>query len=339
MSKLLKLLLSSALPMYVGEEGGGKADDHDLDDDLDDEGSEGSDEGGEKSDEKKENEVVLEGEDETVTIEEDTGESAEDREKIRESRRKERQERKERAKEREASTKRELAAERAARKELEDRLARIEGKDKSRELAAIDENIKRVANAYSFQKDRLQQAHEQHDGAAAADATEKMLAARDNFNQLKSVKDGFERSLKAPAALDERLVSNAQAFMSDHKWYKPGSNDQDTKITQVIDNALADEGWDPKTPEYWQELRARIKNVLPHRVAGGKVATVDVQSSPQRKSVVAGGEGSQATASKGTFVLSKDRVSALKEAGMWNDPAARADAIKRFREYDKQNKG
>jgi hypothetical protein len=39
-----------------------------------------------------------------------------------------------------------------------------------------------------------------------------------------------------------------------------------------------------------------------------------------------------------TFKLSSERVAALKEAGMWNDPVQRESAIKRFRAYDKENK-
>jgi hypothetical protein len=337
MSKLLKFLLMSAIPMYAeGASGGGVADtdDHHLDDDDNDDVV---DTNSEKKDEPTDGSVDVEVDDDKS---EEVGETDDAREKIRESRRQERQERKQRNKEREESTKRELSAERSARKALEDRLAAIEGKDKSREIAQVDETIKKAQNAYNFQKERLQQAHEQHDGATAADATEKMMAARDAYGNLTRIKEGFQKSQNTPANLDDRLVTNAQKFMAENNWYKPGSGDQDTEIARVLDNKLAEEGWDPKTPEYWQELRQRIKKVLPHRISGGKVVTSDADDAPKKqKSVVSGsgGEG-QAPGSKGTFRVSPERVSAMKEAGVWNDPKKRAEMISEYRAYDKANK-
>lgn len=357
MSTLLKRLMGNIRYMAPkeddagGEGGGGNADDIDNDLDLDDD-DDIVDAG--KKEDPKDKPKVGEQDDGSVIVELEEGDGKEkvegegtdeeaEREKIRESRRKERHDRKLRQKEREESTKRELQAERQARKDLEARLNAIEGKDRSREIAQIDETIKQTAQSYNYHKEQLKIAHEQHDGTAAADATEKMLSARDRFNQLKTVKEGFEKSQKQPTQnLDPRLVGHANAFMRDHSWYKPDGNDMDTKITRTIDDSLAEEGWDPKTPEYWEELRARIKKVLPHRVAGGKVATTDTPApaGKQLKSVVSGNGGeSQAPSSKGTFSLSAERVSALKEAGMWNDPKQRADAIKRFREFDKANKG
>lgn len=48
--------------------------------------------------------------------------------------------------------------------------------------------------------------------------------------------------------------------------------------------------------------------------------------------------GGGAAQNRGGFRLSSERVKALKDAGIWDNPAERAEAVKRFREYDKMNK-
>lgn len=274
------------------------------------------------------------------------------REKIREARRLERKERKERAKEREEEVKRELAAERAARKELEARLAGLEGRDRSREIAGVDANIKRTETVYDQAKAAYIEAVEQHDGEAAAAAQETMSLARERYQQLTTARKAYEHQQAAPkSAVDPELVNHAQKFMSENKWYNHGGSDMDSRIVKAIDDTLTEEGkFHPSTPAYWDELRARIKKVLPHRINGGKMSTNATEKADagdkkpaaparQQKTVVGGGGGESAGAGKGTFHLSPERVQAIKDAGMWDDPKARQDMIRRFRDFDKTSKG
>lgn len=264
----------------------------------------------------------------------------------REARRQERQDRKNRQKEREESLRRELAQERRARQEQDKRLAALEGNDQGRRIAQVDEEIKSLAISYNDWKAKLEEAHEQHDGKLAAAATEKMFQARERFENLKHTRQSLEDANKRkPAPADPAVADHAQQFLKDHSWYKSDSNDVDSSVLKTIDNALAAEGRNAADPEYWQELRARVKKYLPHRVAGGKVSTSDTTSggkaTPQRqaKSVVSGGSGTQSAPSKKTITLSADRVKAIKEAGMWDDPKQRNEMIQSYQQYDKKNKG
>jgi hypothetical protein len=126
--------------------------------------------------------------------------------------------------------------------------------------------------------------------------------------------------------------------MEKNSWYKADGKDTDSAMTRTLDNGLAQEGWDPKSPEYWEELNARVKKYLPHRTNRGTVASVGNES-PKLKSVVSGSGGeSGSSGNPGVFKLSGARVQALKDAGMWEDPAQRADAVKRYRIFDQQNK-
>lgn len=258
----------------------------------------------------------------------------EEREAIRERRRQERKHRKEAQRGREDTLRRELASRDAIINELRSKVDGIERRNTGSEMAQLENAKKQTADAYKFFKDQIRIATEAGNGAAVADATEKLIQSQRKFDELV----GFEKSLKqrqaTPQALDPRLISNAEKWMAKNSWYDAGAADQDSEIVMKLDQRLAQEGWDPTTPQYWEELDARVKKYLPHRVTRAKI------TSTKPRSVVTGSgrEGSGASSS-GSYKLSAERVQALKDAGIWDDPKQRADAVKRFRDYDKQNQG
>lgn len=257
-----------------------------------------------------------------------------DREAIRERRRQERKHRKEAQREREDTLRRELAARDAVINQMRSELDVIKNRNTGSELAQIEQGKKQAAQAYNFFKDQIRVAGEAGNHAAVADATEKMIQSQRRFDELARVETAFKQRQSAPQPLDPRLANHAQEWMGKNKWYDPSGRDQDSEIAMRIDQRLAQEGWDPTTAEYWDELSTRVKKYLPHRANAGKMDFT------KPRSIVAGsGRESSTNASKGTYKLSADRVTALKEAGLWDDPKARAEAIKRFRSYDKQNAG
>ena len=291
----------------------------------------------EEHEEEEEQESSEQGSDEQESGEQssdnDEGDTDDEREAIRERRRQERKHRKEAQREREDTLRRELASRDAIINEMRSKIDIIERRNTGSELAQIEAGKKQAAQAYQFFKDQIRIAGESGNHAAVADATEKMIQSQRKFDEFSRVETAFKQRQAAPQPLDPRLANHAQDWMSRNNWYDPSGQDQDSEIAMRIDQRLAQEGWDPTTKEYWQELDSRVKKYLPHRFASSKVSTT------KPKSVVTGGsrESSSAAESK-TYKLSSDRVQALKDAGMWDDPKKRAEAIKRFREYDKQNK-
>lgn len=264
--------------------------------------------------------------------EESVGDTDEEREAIRARRREERKQRKQAQREREDSLRRELAARDAVINELRGKVEGIERRNTGSEIAQLETMKQQTANAYAYFKDQIRVATEANNGAAVAEATEKMLIAQQRFNELQNIEKAYRQRQAAPQPLDPRLAQHAQTWMSQNKWYDPSGKDPDSRITLTIDQQLADEGWDPSTEGYWKELNERVKKYLPHRVSSGKI------DSRRPKPVVTGtSRESVPNASKGTYKLSADRVQALKDAGIWEDPKQRAEAIKRFREFDKQN--
>lgn len=267
----------------------------------------------------------------------DGGDSDEDpeREAIRERRRAERQAKKRHRQEKEESYRRELAARDRVIEEMSERLSQVERKSSGSEMAQLDNAIKQAGAAYQHFRDVLKNAVEAQDGEAAVQAQERMAIAQRRFEDLNRVKTAYGQRQQQPQALDPRMLNHAQGWMEQHNWYDPSGRDQDSRVVLTLDNQLASEGWNPTTPEYWEELNSRVKKYLPHRFSGGNIRN---NGKPQaRKSPVAGSGRDSASGKEGTYKLSADRVNALKDAGIWDDPAQRAEAIKRFREYDRAN--
>lgn len=255
-----------------------------------------------------------------------------EREAIRARRREERKNRKQHAKEREDTLKRELAARDAVINELRARQDAIEHRNTGSELAQLDTAKRNIAQAYNYYKDQIRVASEKGDGASVAEATEKMIQAQRKFDEIASTEAAFRQAKTAPQPLDPRLASHAQRWMSENRWYDPNARDQDSLVARTVDQRLAEEGWDPTTEAYWDELSARVKKYLPHRISDGKMNT---QAKP--KAVVAGsGRDSGGSGKTSTYKLSAERVQAMKDAGIWDNPEKRAETIKRYREFDKQ---
>lgn len=290
----------------------------------------------EETEQQEDDAQVTSSDDSTGDEEQETeseGDTDDEREAIRERRRQERKHRKEAQREREDTLRRELAARDAVINELRGKVDVIERRNSGSEIAQIENAKKQAAQAYGFFKDQIRIATEQGNGAGVAEATEKLIQTQRKFDEITNYEKAVRQRQAAPQPLDPRLVNHAKQWMERNAWYDPTGQDQDSRITLTLDQRMAEEGWDPTTPQYWQELEGRVKKYLPHRANSGKIA-----GNKPRSVVTGSGRESTGASSSGSYKLSADRVHALKEAGIWDDPKQRTEAIKRFRDYDKQNK-
>ena len=204
--------------------------------------------------------------------------------------------------------------------ELLERLSVVEKKTHGSELAAIDKAIEDQQTRVEFAKRKIKEATESMDGELLASAQEMWFDARKKAEDLALAKNRMvqpdrQRTIQP---VDPRLQRQAANWMESNPWYDPNGGDEDSKIALVIDQKLADEGWDPKTPDYWEELDNRLQKRLPHRYT----EYVDEKPVRRPKSVVTstGREASSNRASGGnTFTLTRDQVAAMKEAGFWDN--------------------
>ena len=245
-----------------------------------------------------------------------------------------RKENKERRKDYIESLKREVAARDDILAAQQQRLDALERRTQSTDVATVDAEIKKTAEAYNYFKGQINIAVQEQNGAAVADATEKMFQAQRRFDQLNGIKKAVAQNQQTAPALDPRLKANAEGWLEKNNWYDPQAKDQDSFMVRQLDQRLAEEGWNPSTPQYWEELDARVKKYLPHRAK----QSYNPNQSGSRPRVPVAGSGRESggnSNAQGSYRLSADRVQALKDAGMWDDPKQRADAVTRYKQFDR----
>lgn len=265
-------------------------------------------------------------------------ETAEEREARTERNRRMRQESKTRRKEYVERLKRELAARDSIINEMNQRLAVVERKSSGSEMAQLETAEREAMNIYNHFKATNQQAIEQANGAAATDAQEKMFAAAQRIQQIQNIKRAMGQRQQQAAPLDPRLINHAQEWMERHSWYDPSGGDDDSAMVLSIDHQLAKQGWDPTTPQYWDELSKRVQKYIPHKGEKGYNRGAGSARSPHVPVAGSGRESGGGASSNSRYVLSPERVQAMKDAGMWDDPKSRADMIARYQQMDKEQR-
>jgi len=273
-------------------------------------------------------------------IDDDGDETDEDREALRAARREERKLKKELNKQREASAKHKISALERRNEDLARRLAQVENAAAGFQFAQLDRLIEDEATRVEYAKMKMTHAAKAGDVAQQVEYMEQFHEAKNKLAQAQLIK---QRQLEearnprnnVPTPMAESVQRNASDWLDRNNWYDPSGQDTDSRIAKVIDNALASEGWDPADPEYWDELDNRLKERLPHRYTGKQ------GGSRNRRGGTSSGRAdvSGSPAAKNTMTLSRERVQALKDAGMWDDPQKRAKAIRRYADFDRNNKG
>lgn len=262
-------------------------------------------------------------------------ETSEDADARRERNRQRRQQNKESRKNYIESLKRELASRDSVINDLSTRMASVEQQSQGSQMVQLDGAIKEAADYYAHFKNVNRKAIEAVDGTLAVDAQEKMFAASQRHQMLLNAKKNMVNQTQQPRPLDPRLKQHAEGWIAKNDWYDPSGSDMDSDLVLKLDERLVKEGWNPTTAEYWAELDARVKKYLPHRANSGYNEGQKARQTGNLRVPVAGSSRESSGTGKPTsYHLSSERVAALKEAGTWEDPAKRADAIRRFKEYD-----
>jgi hypothetical protein len=259
----------------------------------------------------------------------------EEREQIRERRRQEKKERKERRDKAITRDKTELNFLRDRNDELERRMMAIETNINKTQLDTVDQRIRQAVNKVEAAEQVIAKAIEVGNGEDVTKAMRFRDQAVNEARQLQQIKTAQEQQVAQPQQkVDNEVVFHAKEFVKDHPWYDPQGNNEESAVVLAIDTRLAQEGYDPRSPDYWTELRNRVKRRLPEKF----------DAPPRRKAVggpALGGSSENAAGrtNRREVYISPERKSALMEAGVWDDPVLRQRYIKRYMEYDRNNKG
>ena len=274
------------------------------------------------------------GEDERMGTSEDDSEDeiVDKNKKIREQRTKRRQLQKQ-ARER---SQRELALLREQNAELMRRMQAIEGNTLSQQAYGIEQHYNVALQEAQQAELIIARAVEAGNGDVVAVALRLRDEAKERAQQLAYAKqqaEAYAAQAVQPQA-DPRVVDYAQQWMEANDWYNPQGRDEQSMITKAVDNALAAEGWNPASEEYWHELTRRVAA----RIGGSDSAAARREAAPRRKAPPTGNTREHAPAStKNEVVVTPERKQAMIEAGVWDDPVARKRYLKAYQAYDREN--
>jgi hypothetical protein len=229
---------------------------------------------------------------------------------------------------------------------MERRLVQLERNTKAEQITRIEKSMDDANVRLEYAKMKLAEATQNQDGQAMVEAQMLWQNAQDEVKELFAQKQRADveyrqsqeqPQVQLPNTTVQRLATD---WMRRNTWYNPQVTDADSKIAKKIDEMMTAMGKDPSDPGYWKELDSRLREELPHRYND---STDDDSRGVRRPRNVVGSSGREASAAYGgvnrsQFILSPDRVKAMKEAGAWDNPERKAKMIKQFIAYDRANR-
>lgn len=271
-----------------------------------------------------------------------------EREAIRERRRLEKQERKLRREEAIKRDKLEMDFLRKRNDELERRLSGVEQRAHQADLKGFDAEIARAQQEAEMADKVIAKAVAAGNGDDVAQALKYRDQALQRAQQLAWQKQQAAQQAPAQGGVDDAAMSYAKQFLADNKWYDPQGRDEDSAIVLAIDQSMMRDGYDPRSPDYWDELRKRAARRLPEKFADAaprqqrqrdadKAQTREERTPRGGPAVGSGKEHAPASTRKEVYI-SPERKQALIEAGVWDDPVLRQKYVKRYAEYDRNNR-
>ena len=263
-----------------------------------------------------------------------------DRLAIREARREERQLKKQLHRQKATESNHLIAALKKQNQQLAERVAVMEHKTSGAELARMDKAIEDAAVQVEYAKMKMRDSVNHQNGDELTNAQEMWFDSKRKLESLQSMKDQATRNASQPKNIqgaDPVVQRLAAEWMEQNPWYDPQGKDLDSEIASKIDKKLTEEGFDPKTEEYWEELDTRIGKYLPEKNKSG-YNNSNVRNQRPRSMVASSGRESIASTRGTEFRLSPERVAAMKEAGLWNNAESRRKATEKYAIWDRANK-
>ena len=212
--------------------------------------------------------------------------------------------------------------------ELMERLSVVERKTHSGDIARVEKAIQDEQARMQYALTKIKQATEAGDGDAMIKAQDLLYESRKRVEGFTNLKQRLTDSgAQQQSPIDGRIRNNANSWIERNPWFDPNGKDEDSAIAKVVDERLIAEGYNPASPDYWDELDSRLQKRLPHHYNRSRR-----DSSERRpKSFVTSSERETGGASsRNTFTLTPEQVRAMKDAGFWDDPEKRNKMIKRY---------
>ena len=241
---------------------------------------------------------------------------------------------------------RELTFLRSRNDQVERQLSDLTRRQTQTEVSQVDQRINQIDGAIRSAEDVYAKAIDAGEGKDAAEAQRIRDGLRDQRGELIAFKSQHEESADDPQrdAPDPNFVANLRAWHGKNKWFDFNRGDQDSAIAGAIDDTMGREGWDPRTPEYYDELDRRLAKQMPHLKNGAADDTGDDDAGGDedkggRRKQPSGGPqfrvgGERRPLRSNEVHVSKERREAMEEAGAWEDPVLRKKYLAQYAKYD-----
>jgi len=220
--------------------------------------------------------------------------------------------------------------------DLMERLAGLERKSYSADLARLDKAIEDEELRLNYATAKMREATDNANGTAFTQAQQMWYESKRKIEAMHGFKSRVAEAgeQQSQGTVNPDAVRLAHRWIDKNPWFDQNGDDEDSQIVRVIDQKMIKEGWNPSDPDFWEELDSRLQKRLPEKYNQRSESN---RSRP--RSVVTGTGRETGRASGGnTFVLEPEQVRAMKDAGLWDDPEKRARMIKRYAAEAKLNR-
>lgn len=259
-----------------------------------------------------------------------------ERDAIRERRRAEKQDRKVRRDDAIKRDKLELDFLRKRNDDLERRVSVQEHRAHNSDLSAYDNALNQAAHEADMAERVIAKAVAAGNGDDVTQAMRYRDQALARIQQLHTQKNQVAQQApqrpQQKQQIDDVTLRYANEFIEKNPWYDATGGNEDSAVVIAIDQSLARDGFDSRTSEYWDELNKRVARRLPERF------DAKAKREPRGGPVVGSGREHAPQSTRREVYISPERKQALVEAGVWDDPVLRPKYVKRYAEYDRNNK-
>lgn len=247
---------------------------------------------------------------------------------------------------------------------MSEEIAQLKGQSIVHDANRLQQQLQTIEGQQVEAKAVMAQLIKAQDGGGVADVTELQIQLREQHRyvteQLNRTKvaaarvkagEGDGRGASNPnkggqPEPNPEIKSRAKEWARKNSWYNPNTGDkEEAALVRAIDGVLEEEGFDPTTDEYWDELTERVKHRLPHHFK--KPAARSASDDTRRSSGARNSKGPQMTQASQTggrrplgrteVRISPERKKAMIAAGAWDDPDKRNRMLASYARYDKDN--
>ena len=213
---------------------------------------------------------------------------------------------------------------------LMERVNSIEGSVRSQTEERLDYRLSEAQREVQTADAIIARAVEAGNGEDVVTAMRLKEEAQNKVLQLAAAKQqAAQPSHQGP---DPRIASLAREWAAANPWFDASGRTEESAIALAIDRVLPNEGYDPRSVEYYEELTRRLNN----RIGNSNPPERTQETSTKRKAPPQGTVSQHApTSTRKQVYVTPERKQAMMDAGYWDDVALRNQMLKEYAAYDK----